>query len=412
MHPYLLLILFLLLASFSFDTLKELLNLKSLRVKLPKAAKGIYTPEKYSESQKYLRETTQFDLLSNAFSTLILVGILVSPLISALDTFARNYTETQIGLGLFFFVISLITSTIYSLPFSAYKTFVIEAKYGFNKTDLQTFLADVAKGLGLSLVIGAPLFAIIIWFFEFFGPNGWIYIWVFLTVFQLFMLFIAPVVIMPIFNKFTPLAKGKLRSAIQTYANSQNFKLEGIYTIDGSKRSTKSNAFFTGFGKFKRIALFDTLIEKHSTQELVAVLAHEIGHYKKGHIIKQLVLGTGFTGLTLFIFSRFIGNQMLTQALGLSHPAIYASLLAIGLLYSPISELFGLVTNYLSRKYEFEADAYAVQTYKQTEAMSSALKKLAGDNLTNLTPHPLKVFVDYSHPPILERLKAIQNKDS
>ena len=408
MNFYLLLILFLLLASYAFDTLVELLNLNSLRVGLPKAAKDIYTNKKYTKSQKYLRESTKFGLLSSTISTALTVVILLSPAFSAFDSFARRYTETEIGLGLFFFFTVLVLTTLYSLPFSIYKTFVIEEKYGFNKTTPQTFVTDLVKSFLLTVIIGLPIAAIVISFFQFFGGNSWIYIWIFLSLFQLFMLFIAPVVIMPLFNKFTPLPKGNLRSEIEAYAKSQNFKLEGIYTMDGSKRSSKSNAFFTGFGKFKRIALFDTLIEKQTTQELVAVLAHEIGHYKKGHILKQLVMGLSFTGFTLFIFSRFIGNETLLQALGFEIPSIYASLIAIGLLYSPVSEVFGMVTNFFSRKFEFEADAYAVNTYNNPKALETALKQLSSDNLTNLTPHPLKVFIDYSHPPVLERLKAIR----
>lgn len=412
MNITLLLIVLVIVSSFLFEVVVELLNLGHLKPKLPTKLSDMYDQKKYATSQSYLRETTIFGLVESSFSTGLILLILITGSLGKIDIWLRQFANSDISVALIFFGLTMLVLQLINLPFSVYKTFGIEAKYGFNQTSTKTFIVDQIKSLLLTLIIGLPLLAIIIWFFGAFPVWGWLYVWIFLTLFQLFMLFIAPVVILPIFNQFEPLKPGKLRSAIEAYAQKQKFQLEGIYTIDGSKRSSKANAFFTGFGKFKRIALFDTLIDKHTTKELVAILAHEIGHYKRGHIVKQLIIGTIFTGITLFIFGQFIGNPALTSALGFSQPAIYASLIGIGLLYTPISEVFGLISNYFSRKFEFEADTYAVQTYGHPQIFATALKKLATDNLTNLTPHPLKVLVAYSHPPIISRLENILSSTS
>jgi STE24 endopeptidase len=408
MNMLLIVLLLLLIGSYFFDTIVELLNLGYVRITPPKEMADIYSDKNYAKSQKYLKDTTKFGLLNSTISTVILLILLTTGFLGDVDIWLRQFTNNQIILGILFFLLAILVTTVYSLPFTLYSTFVIEEKYGFNKTTPKVFVTDTVKNLVLSMVIGAPILVAVVGFFSVLGASGWVYIWLFLTFFQIFMMFIAPVVIMPLFNKFVPLKKGKLRTEIESFAKQQKFKLEGIYTIDGSKRSTKSNAFFTGFGKYKRIALFDTLIEKHTNEELVAVLAHEIGHYQKGHIIKQLVMGIIFSGLTLFIFSLFINNTYLLSALGYSQTSIYASLVAIGLFYSPISEIFGVVQNYNSRKFEFEADAFAAQTYGKPQALIDALKKLSADNLSNLTPHPLKVFLEYSHPPVLERIKSLK----
>ncbi|MDD4183191.1 MAG: M48 family metallopeptidase, partial [Candidatus Omnitrophica bacterium] len=237
---------------------------------------------------------------------------------------------------------------------------------------------------------------------------AWVYCWIAVTGFQLFLLFIAPVVIMPLFNKYTPLENGELKSAIENYAKEQKFALAGVFKMDASRRSTKSNAFFTGFGKFRRIALFDTLIQKHTVDELVSVLAHEIGHYKKKHFVKGIILSVITTGIMFFILSFFINNQGLFGAFKMQSLSIYASLIFFGFLYSPINLFISIFSNIISRKHEYEADAFAITTYKKPESFIIALKKLTVDNLSNLTPHPLKVFLDYSHPPVLKRIEAIR----
>ena len=326
-----------------------------------------------------------------------------------MDQFARSFQWGSIFTGLVFAGLLLFASQMLDLPFSLYQTFVLEEKYGFNKTTPKTFILDILKSWGLVALLGSILFSGILWFFEYAGPLAWLYCWIVLTLFQLFLLFIAPVVIMPIFNKFVPLEEGELKTAIREYAEQQGFKMKGIFSMDGSKRSTKSNAFFTGFGGFRRIVLFDTLIEKHTVDELVSILAHEIGHYRKKHIFKSLLISILTTGLMFFILSLFINNKDLFAAFGMQETSIYASLFFFGFLYAPIEMVVGILGNILSRRHEYEADAYAIETTRKPQAMITALKKLSVDNLSNLTPHPWKVFLDYSHPPVLDRIRAMDH---
>jgi STE24 endopeptidase len=304
--------------------------------------------------------------------------------------------------------ILILGRSIVSLPFSIYSTFVIEEKFGFNKTTLKTFVLDLLKGLGLGIALGGPLLAGILAFFTFIDQYAWLYAWGAVTIFTLFIQFVAPTWIMPLFNKFEPLEEGDLRQKIREYADKVNFKLEGIYVMDGSKRSSKSNAFFTGFGKTKRIALYDTLINNHSEDELVAVLAHEIGHYKKKHIIKNMIISIVQTGIMFFLLSIFLNSQGLYEAFYMQQSSVYAGLIFFGMLYAPIDMIVSLFMQILSRRYEFEADAFASLTYEK-EPMIAALKKLSKDNLSNLTPHPFYVFLNYSHPTVLQRIKAIRN---
>jgi len=271
---------------------------------------------------------------------------------------------------------------------------------------------DILKGWLLTVLIGGLALYVIIWFFESSGSWAWLYCWIIVTAFQLLLTFLAPVVIMPLFNKYTPLKKEALREEIENYAKLQGFKMKGLYQMDGSRRSTKSNAFFSGFGRFRRIVLFDTLIEKHTTAELVSVLAHEMGHYKKGHIWKSMILSFLTFGLMFFILSLFINNRQLFSAFRMEDTSVYASLVFFGFLYGPIDTILSIFTNVLSRRNEFAADTYAVDTYGKPMAMIEALKKLSVDNLSNLTPHPVKVFLSYSHPPVLERIRAIREISS
>jgi STE24 endopeptidase len=302
----------------------------------------------------------------------------------------------------------MLLSQILGIPASAYRTFIIEEKYGFNKTTVKTFVLDMMKSWILVGLIGGAAFSVILWFFGKFGTEAWLYSWFAVTIFQLFMVFIAPVVIMPLFNKYVPLEDGELKGAIESYAKAEGFIMNGIFKMDGSKRSTKSNAFFTGFGRFRRIVLFDTLIEKHTVDELVSVLAHEMGHYKKNHILKHILISVINIGIMFFIFSLFINNRQLFKAFMMDDTSIYASMIFFGFLYTPISTIISVAGNFLSRKYEFESDAYVVSTFGKPAAMITALKKLSVDNLSNLTPHPLKVFLEYSHPPVMERINAIR----
>ena len=271
------------------------------------------------------------------------------------------------------------------------------------------FVLDMLKGLLLGVVIGGALLGGILAFFQFAGANAWLYCWIAVTLFTIFMQFIAPTWIMPLFNKFTPLEDGELRREIMNYAQKVHFPLDNLFVMDGSKRSAKSNAFFTGFGKHKRIALFDTLIEKHSVAELVAILAHEIGHYKKKHILQGMIISILHTGVMFFLLSIFLNHSGLFDAFYMENMSIYAGFIFFGMLFSPISEILGIFMQMFSRKNEFEADQFAAETTQNSSNMISALKKLSANNLSNLTPHPFYVFLNYSHPPVLERIRALRS---
>lgn len=409
MNPFQFLLYFIIAAELLLEFVVETLNLKKLSPHLPKEFEALYDEEKYLKSQNYLKENTKFGLLQSLISTILIILFILYSGFNYVDETARHLSpHSSIKAGLIFASLLGFLMWFINLPFNIYNTFVIEEKYGFNKTTFKTFIIDTLKGAILSIVIGLPILALVFWFFEKFQGTGWLWVWIFLTAFQLFMLYIAPVTIMPLFNKFKPLQEGDLKNMINEFAQKQNFKLQGIFVMDGSRRSTKANAYFTGFGKFRRIVLFDTLIEKQTPDELVAILAHEIGHYKLKHIPRQMVLAILSTGFTLFLLSLFINNPAIFSAFQVKEPSVYASLVFFGFLYSPISTIIGLYGLHLSRKYEFEADDYATKTYGKPESLISALKKLSVDSLSNLTPHPVKVFLEYTHPPILQRIFSLR----
>jgi len=408
MNIYLIIILAIIIFEYLFSFFVERLNVKNASEKLPSEFEGFYDAEKYKISQEYLKENVNFSLIKDTIFTIGTVIFILAGGFNFVDTIARGFGKGPILTGLIFTGIITFAAQILSIPFSAYHTFHLEAKYGFNKTTVKTFILDIIKAFILTAIIGAAILSVIFWFFGVAGKPAWIYCWIVVTIFQLFLLFIAPVVIMPLFNKFIPLEDGELKSAIENYAKEEKFTLQGVFKMDASKRSTKSNAFFTGFGKFRRIALFDTLISKHTTDELVSVLAHEIGHYKKKHFIKGMMLSIITTGIMLFVLSFFINNRGLFDAFKMQDLSIYASLIFFGFLYSPINLFLSIFSNVISRKHEYEADKFAISTYHKPEAFIVALKKLTVDNLSNLTPHPLKVFLDYSHPPVIKRIEAIK----
>jgi STE24 endopeptidase len=302
----------------------------------------------------------------------------------------------------------MLFKALLSLPFSIYHTFVIEERFGFNQTTWTTYLFDILKGLLLAILLGAPLLAGILAFFEYTGVNAWWLCWIAVTLYMLGVQFIAPTWIMPLFNKFSPLEDGELKSAILAYADSIKFPLQNVYVMDGSKRSAKSNAFFTGFGAHRRIVLFDTLIKQHTTGELVAVLAHEMGHYKKKHIIQSLILGILQMGFMLYLLSLFISYPGLFEAFYMPRTSVYAGLIFFAMLYSPLDFFIGLFMQRLSRRNETVADRFSVETTRDPQSMVDALKKLSVHNLSNLLPHPFYVFLNYSHPPVLQRIKAIR----
>ena len=411
MNYYTVAILAILIGTYILDLIVDTLNVRHIRTKLPEEFEGYYDDEKYRKAQKYLKENTRFGIISHSIITPITIAFIVFGGFNAFDQFARALGLGPIATGLIFSAALMLASHIINIPFSIYHTFVIEDKYGFNKTTPKTFVLDILKTWLLAAIIGGTILSLVLWFFERVGQWAWLYCWIATIMFQIFLMFIAPVVIMPIFNKFIPLKEEGLKEAIETYANSQGFKMKGVYTMDGSKRSTKSNAFFTGFGRFRRIVLFDTLIEKHSVEELVSVLAHEMGHYKKMHILKSILMAIMTTGVMFYILSLFINNRELFTAFKMKETSIYASLFFFGFLYTPIEMIFSAFGNIMSRRHEYEADAYAVETYKNPASMISALKKLNTENLSNLTPHPLKVFLSYSHPPVLDRIAAIQEAE-
>ncbi|MGM0442111.1 MAG: M48 family metallopeptidase [Elusimicrobiota bacterium] len=409
MNIFLLLIILFIAGDYLFKLIAEILNIKNTSDQLPAEFKDYYDSQKYKKSQQYLKDKTKFNLVESGFFDLLIIVFILTGGFNTVDLWARNFGMGKIITGLIFIAILFLGMSVISIPFDWFKTFVIEEKYDFNKTDTKTFILDRVKSLFLGLIIGGPLLALILWFFYSAGSNAWLYCWIAVIIFQYFLLYISPVVILPLFNEFTPLKEGKLRKAIEDYARKMDFKIKGIFKIDGSRRSTKSNAYFTGLGKFKRIALFDTLIDNHSVDEIVSVLAHEVGHYTKKHIHKLMGMSVIKAGITFFLLSFFIDNPRLFKAFQMENISVYGGIVFFSFLYTPVNSILGIVTNIFSRKYEYQADRFAVDTYKNPEAFTRALKKLTVDNLGNLTPHPFKVFIDYSHPPVLQRIKAIKN---
>ncbi|MBT8340076.1 MAG: M48 family metallopeptidase, partial [Desulfatitalea sp.] len=326
-----------------------------------------------------------------------------------LDVWARGFGFGPVPTGMIYIGALALLKGIISQPFDIYSTFVIEARFGFNKTTWRTYVVDRMKALLLGVLLGGPLLAVILLFFEHAGVNAWWCCWLATVIFMLTVQYVAPTWIMPLFNRFDPLPEGELREAVIRYAREINFALDNIFVMDGSKRSTRANAYFTGFGRRRRIVLFDTLIEQHSTDALVAVLAHEMGHYKQNHIVKMLVIGIAQAGVMFYILSWFISFPGLFDAFYVPQVSVYAGLIFFGMLFSPINSLLGIAVNALSRRHEFSADRFAVATAPQGRALAEALKKLSVDNLSNLQPHPFYVFLNYSHPPVLERVEAIEN---
>lgn len=401
------LIVGILIFDYLLERLLDYLNSTRWSNELPTELQDIYDAEKYGIAQDYERTKTRFSLLTSSVSLAAMLLILFLGGFGWLDGMVREYTTNPILTALLFFGILGLISDLFSTPFSIYSTFVIEEKFGFNKTTPKTFILDKIKGWLLSLFIGGGLVALVVWIFESTGSWFWILAWAVMTFFIVFMTMFYSNLIVPLFNKQTLLEEGELRTSIEKFSKKVNFRLKNIYVMDGSKRSTKANAYFTGLGAKKRIVLFDTLIKDHTTDELVGVLAHEVGHYKKKHTLAGTVLSILQIGLMLYILSLFIGIPELSMALGAAEGSFHVGVLAFGLLYSPLSLVLGLGMNLLSRKNEFAADRYAGENFKP-EPLKDALKKLSVNHLSNLTPHPAYVFFYYSHPPLLQRLNALK----
>lgn len=403
----LLIILIIVAISYVFSQMLDYINLKSQRTDLPKEIEAFYEKEKYLKSLAYHKELTRFSFLTAAFSFALSVIMLYFGGFGLMDAWLRPFIQNEILLALSFFGVLMLASDILTIPFQWYGTFVIEEKYGFNKTTGKTFIADKLKGYLLAAIIGGALLTALLYLVQTIGSGFWIWFSVLAAAFILFVNMFYTTLILPLFNKLTPLPDGELKTAIEAFSKKVNFPLDNVFIIDGSKRSKKANAFFSGIGKKKKIVLYDTLIANHTTEELVAVLAHEVGHFKKKHIVWGYALSVVQIVLTLFILSLMIFNENVSLALGGNQLAIHLNLLAFGILFSPISGFTGLFIAMYSRKNEFEADAYAKDTYNG-RALASALKKLSVDNLSDLYPHPAYVFFHYSHPPLLKRLEAIE----
>jgi STE24 endopeptidase len=402
-------IIFILVANFALEQFLEFINNKHQTDHLPEELKDVYDAEKFKLSQEYQKTKTNFGFIASTVSFVATLLFLVLGGFGWLDSLVKTFIESPFWISLAFFGILTIASDILSLPFDLYATFVIEEKYGFNKTSPALYFSDKIKGYLVGAILGGLLFYLFFLFIEMLGENFWMYFWAVAAVFIVFINMFYTSLIVPLFNKLTPLEDGDLKSSIVDYAKKVNFPLTNILVMDGSKRSTKANAYFSGFGNNKKVVLFDTLINNHSKDELIAVLAHEVGHYKRKHIVQTLLIALLQTGLILWIFSRFVNEPMLSAALGANEPGLHLNLIAFGMLYSPISLVTGILMNIFSRKNEYEADDYARTTFG-SEPLITALKGLSANNLSNLTPHPWYVFFHYSHPTVLQRIRAMRLK--
>ncbi|HKJ06481.1 MAG TPA: M48 family metallopeptidase [Flavobacteriaceae bacterium] len=409
MKPQLLfyILIAIIIIKYLFDTYIDALNAKHFNDELPNELNDIYNEEDYLKSQAYKKTNYKFGLLTSTFSLLITLAFFFLDGFAIVDEIARNITSNYILITLLFFGIIFFLSDIISLPFQWYKTFVIEEKFGFNKSTYSTFILDKIKGWILMAILGGSILAIITWFYQLTKEHFWLYAWLIITIVVLFINMFYSKLIVPLFNKQTPLEEGTLKEKINNFAQEVGFNLKNVFVIDGSKRSTKANAYFSGFGSQKRVTLFDTLIKDLNNNEIVAVLAHEIGHYKKKHVVYNIFISIITTGLTLFILSLLVGNATLSEALGVSKPSFHIGLIAFTILYSPISEVTGLIMNYISRKFEYQADNYAKQKFNENDLIS-ALKKLSKNSLSNLTPHPIYVKIHYSHPTLLQRIRNLK----
>ena len=404
----LIVILVILTVDYSFEQLLDYLNLRNQSEGLPEVLVGIYDKDKYKKSLDYTKTQSRFSFITSALSFGISFALLLSGFFGYLDDLLRVEFGEGITLSLVFFGVLFIASDILTIPIQLYDTFVIEERFGFNKTTPKLFVIDKLKGYLMTLILGGGIMATLLYLVQTLGVNFWWVFWIVIAAFILFMNMFYTSLIVPLFNKLTPLEDGDLKSAINEYARNVQFPLDNIFVVDGSKRSSKANAYFSGIGSKKKIVLYDTLIKNHTTEELVSVLAHEVGHFKKKHIYQGLFLSLLQVGFTLFVLSLFIFSTSISKSLGGNELAIHLNLIAFGLLYTPISKVTGLLMNLLSRKNEFEADEFAAKTY-DGKTLIQALKKLSVDNLSNLLPHKWYVFFNYSHPPLLKRLEAIES---
>jgi len=394
--------------NFIVDLILDGLNAKQYGAKLPSELQDVYPEDEYKKSMDYKKINYKFGLVTGAFSLVLTLAFFLLGGFKWAHEIATSFSENSIIVGLIFFGIIMIGSDIITTPFGYYKNFVIEEKFGFNKMSIATFFGDKIKGWLMTALVGGGILALIIWFYGVVGSNFWLYAWILVAVFSVLMNMFYAKLIVPIFNKQKPLEAGSLRDKIEGYGNKVGFKLNKIFVLDGSKRSTKANAYFSGFGSEKRVTLFDTLINDLDEDEIVAVFAHEVGHYKRKHIIFNLVLSILLTGFTLWLLSLFVASPVLSAALGVDQPTFHIGLIAFGILYTPISEITGLLMNLVSRKFEYQADDYAKETFG-AEPLVTSLKKLSKNSLSNLTPHPAYEFYHYSHPSLTKRIRNLRS---
>lgn len=409
MNIYTIIILATLITGFLLNLVSDFLNLKNLSSNIPEEFADSIDTDTYAKSQEYLRTRTHYGFITSTFDLALLLAFWFAGGFNYLDLFVRQYFATEITRGLAYIGILALANAIINLPFSIYSTFVIEEKFGFNRTTVKTYISDLIKSTILSALIGLPVIALIIYIIQSAGSQAFLFAWLAVIAISLIITYIAPTLIMPLFNKFKPLEDGELKKAILDFADKVKFPLSNVFVMDGSKRSSKSNAFFTGFGKHKRIALYDTLIENHDTNELLAVLAHEIGHYKKKHVLQGTIIQFIHLGILFFLMSLFIKDRALFDAFYMENMSIYSGLIFFAMLYTPIDMIISMFINILSRRNEYQADKFAADNLGTGDFLIKALKKLSKDNLSNLTPHPFYVFLNYSHPPLSERIEAIRN---
>ncbi len=396
---------------FLLERLLEYLNDGMWSEKVPERLRGICDEEEYRKTRLYDKDNKKLSFWSSAFNLGVVVLMIAAGGFAFVDDVSRSLSDKIVITSLLFFGIIGFFSELINIPFGLYDNFVIEKKHGFNKMTFRIFITDHLKSWFIALLIGIPVLGLITWVYYKTGKGFWLYAWGLITLLSIFMNLFYSELIVPLFNKQAPLEKGSLRDKIESFTEKTGFRLRNIYVIDGSKRSTKANAYFSGFGPRKRIVLYDTLLRKLTEEEIVAVLAHEIGHYRKKHVLRSLVFSVFLTGLMLFLFSLFVDNPLLSEALGVGSPSFHLGLVVFGILYSPLSLLIGLVTNSISRKNEFEADKFVSDNYKAGH-LAGALKKLSVNNLSNMMPHPAYVFFHYSHPPLLARLERLDNMGS
>lgn len=402
-------IIIILVADFGFERYLSYLNIKSSKNKLPEILSDIYDSEKYSKQQEYFRTNSKFNVISSGFTFAITLLMYALGGFGWLDQYVSSIINNEILRSLVFFGILFLVNDLLLTPLSWYDTFVIEQKFGFNKVTPLLFIADKLKGYALTVLIGGGLFYFIIWIYLQTPEYFWLIAWSVITAFSVFMSMFYSELIVPLFNKQKPLEEGELRNEIEKFAIKADFKLKNIFVIDGSKRSTKANAYFTGLGPKKRIVLYDTLMTTMNNDEIVAVLAHEIGHYKHKHTLKNILISIPSSLFLFYLLGIFLKSDDLAIALGGNAANFHLNILAFGILYSPISTLIDLITNQLSRKFEYQADQYAKDNNFGNQLISG-LKKLSATSLSNLTPHPIFVFFNYSHPTLYQRIKNISNE--